>query len=146
MRKFFNLVVWSAVFCASVLAQAQSPRIIFSDLQSGPNSGGFNNKGAIVTVYGFGFGASRGASSVTIGGAGADNYLLWSDTRVSFHLGSAAVSGNIVVNVAGAASNGAAFTVRPGRIYFVSPTGNDANAGTATAPWHSVVKAKNIAV
>src|ERR1700704_1893866 len=143
MRKFFNLVVWSAVFCASVLAQAQSPRIIFSDLQSGPNSGGFNNKGAIVTVYGFGFGASRGASTLTIGGAAADNYLQWTNTSISFQLGSAAASGNIVVSVAGTASNGVPFAVRPGNIYFVSPTGNDANAGTAAAPWHSVVKAKN---
>src|SRR5258708_704554 len=106
MKKLFYIIVWSVVVCVSAPTQAQSPRIIFSDLQSGPNSGGLNSKGAIVTVYGFGFGASRGASSATIGGAGADNYLLWSDTRVSFQLGSAAVSGNIVVNVAGAASNG----------------------------------------
>ena len=146
MKKLFYAVVWSAVFCASALAQAQTPRVIFSDLQSGPNSGGLNSKGAIVTVYGFGFGASRGTSSVTIGGAAADNYLLWSDTKISFQLGSAAVSGNIVAHVAGTASNGTAFTVRPGRIYFVSPTGNDANAGTAAAPWHSVVKAKNTVV
>src|SRR5689334_1805505 len=146
MKKLFYAAVWIAIFCVSALAQAQTPRIIFSDLQSGPNSGGLNSKGAIVTVYGFGFGASRGTSSVTIGGAAADNYLLWSDTKVSFQLGSAAVSGNIVVKVASAASNGTAFTVRPGKIYFVSPTGNDANAGTAAAPWHSVVKAKNAAV
>jgi hypothetical protein len=143
MKKLFSIMVWSAVFSVSVLAQAQSPRIIFSDLQSGPNSGGLNSKGTIVTVYGFGFGASRGTSSVTIGGAPADNYPQWSDTRISFQLGTAAVSGNIVVHVGSAASNGTAFTVRPGKIYFVSPTGNDANAGTAAAPWHSVVKAKN---
>jgi hypothetical protein len=146
MKKLFSIMVWSAVFCASALAQAQSPRIIFSDLQSGPNSGGLNSKGTIVTVYGFGFGASRGTSSVTIGGAPADNYPQWSDTRISFQLGPSAVSGNIVVNVGSAVSNGTPFTVRPGRIYFVSPTGNNANAGTATAPWHSVVKAKNTAV
>ena len=146
MKKLFYIMVWSAVFCASALAQAQSPRIIFSDLQSGPNSSGLNSKGAIVTVYGFGFGGSRGASSVTIGGAPADNYPQWSDTRISFQLGTAAVSGNIVVNVGSAASNGTPFTVRPGKIYFVSPTGDDANAGTAAAPWHSVVKAKNTAV
>lgn len=147
MKKLFNVVVWSVVFCASALAQAQVPRITFSDLQSGPNSGGLNNKGAIVSVYGVGFGASRGASSLTIGGAAADNYLQWSDTRISFQLGAAAVSGNIIVNVAASgASNGVPFTVRPGRIFFVSPAGNDANAGTSAAPWHSVVKAKNTVV
>ncbi|HEX4606259.1 MAG TPA: choice-of-anchor D domain-containing protein, partial [Candidatus Angelobacter sp.] len=146
MKKLFYLLVLCAVFCASALAQAQSPRIIFSDLQSGPNTGGVNGKGAMVTVHGFGFGASRGASSVTIGGAPADNYPLWSDTKISFQLGAAAVSGNIQVNVGSAASNGVSFTVRPGNLYFVSPSGNDANAGTATAPWHSAVKAKNAAV
>src|SRR5262249_26007060 len=65
---------------------------------------------------------------------------------VSFQLGNAAVSGNIVIRVNGTASNGVAFTVRPGNIYFVSPNGADTNAGTFTAPWHGVVKAKNTAV
>ncbi len=40
MKKLFSIMVWSVVFSVSVLAQAQFPRIIFSDLQSGPNSGG----------------------------------------------------------------------------------------------------------
>jgi hypothetical protein len=146
MKRFFNLLVWSIVLSASALAQSADPRIIFSDLQSGPNSGGANNKGAVVTLYGFGFGASQGTSSVTIGGVSADNYLQWSDTKVSFQLGNSAVTGNIVINVPGAATNGMPFTVRPGKIYFVSPTGVDTNAGTFTAPWHSVVTAKNAAV
>ncbi|HZD92736.1 MAG TPA: IPT/TIG domain-containing protein, partial [Candidatus Sulfotelmatobacter sp.] len=131
---------------ASTLAQTAGPRIIFSDLQSGPNSGGLNNQGSIVTIYGFGFGTSRGTSSITIGGAAAAGYLQWSDTKVSFQVGNSAITGNIVIKVAGMASSGMPFTVRPGRIYFVSPTGSDANAGTSAAPWHSVVKAKNTAV
>ncbi len=90
-------------------------------------------------------GATRGTSTVTIGGATADNYPQWSDTKVSFQLGNAAVSGNIVITVGGTASNAMPFTVRPGKIYFVSPTGADTNAGTFTAPWHGVVKAKNTA-
>ena len=129
MKRFFNLLVWSIVLSASALAQSADPRIIFSDLQSGPNSGGANNKGAVVTLYGFGFGASQGTSSVTIGGVSADNYLQWSDTKISFQLGNSAVTGNIVINVPGAATNGMPFTVRPGKIYFVSPTGVDTNAG-----------------
>jgi hypothetical protein len=146
MRRLFTILVCGIVLSVSALAQTRAPRIIFSDLQSGPNSGGPNNKGAIVTLYGFGFGASRGTSSLTVGGAPADNYLQWSDTRVSFQLGNAAVSGNIIVNVPGAgASNGVPFTVRTGRIFFVSPTGSDASAGSFTAPWHTVVHAKNMA-
>jgi hypothetical protein len=146
MKRFFNLLVWSFVLSASALAQSADPRIIFSDLQSGPNSGGANNKGAVVTLYGFGFGATRNTSTVTIAGVNADNYLQWSDTRVSFQLGNAAVTGNIVINLPGAATNGMPFTVRPGKIYFVSPTGADTSAGTFTAPWHSVVRAKNAVV
>jgi cell division septation protein DedD len=146
MKRFFNLLVWSIVLGASALAQSADPRIIFSDLQSGPNSGGANNKGAVVTLYGFGFGATRGTSTVTIAGVNADNYLQWSDTKVSFQLGNAAVTGNIVINVPGITTNPMPFTVRLGKIYFVSPTGSDTNAGTFTAPWHSVVKAKNAVV
>lgn len=146
MKRLFNLVVWSFVFAASALAQATGPQIIASDLQSGPNSGGANNQGAVVTIYGFGFGATRGTSTVSIGGVSAGNYPQWSDTKISFQLGNAAVSGNIVVKVGGVASNSTSFTVRPGKIYFVSPTGADTNAGTFTAPWHGVVKAKNTAV
>ncbi len=146
MKRYFYLLVCSIVFGASALAQTAGPRIIFSDLQSGPNSGGANNKGSVVTIYGMGFGATRGTSSITIGGVNADNYLQWSDTKASFQLGNSAVTGNIVIKVSGAASNGMPFTVRPGKLYFVSPTGADTNAGTFAAPWHSVVKAKNAAV
>src|SRR5207253_2293362 len=53
-------------------APAQTPpRIFFSDLDSGPNTGGQKNHGAWVTIWGKGFGAERGASTVTIGGGAA---------------------------------------------------------------------------
>ena len=50
-------------------------RALFTDLLSGPNSGGQDGKGAFVTVYGNGFGAIKG--SVTIGGGAADNLPIW---------------------------------------------------------------------
>jgi hypothetical protein len=150
MRKVVNYLLCSVVVLVTAghtaLAQASGPRIIFNDLQSGPNTGGVNNKGAIVSVYGFGFGASRGASTITIGGAAADNYLQWSDTKVSFQIGNSAVTGNIVVNVPGAgASNGMPFTVRSGRLRFVSTLGSDSNSGTFSQPWRSILHAKNAA-
>src|SRR5260221_11311358 len=49
-------------------AQPAPPRIFFSDLESGPNSGGQNNNGVWVTIWDKGFGAERGRSTVTIGG------------------------------------------------------------------------------
>jgi hypothetical protein len=92
-------------------------------------------------VYGKGFGASRGNSQVTIGGAPAYAYALWSDKKIAFQVSSGAVTGNITVSVAGVSSNAVPFTVRSGRIFFVSPTGNDAQKGTYNRPWRTLTKA-----
>src|SRR5215831_18291556 len=98
--------------------------LFFSDLVSGPNQGGQNDKGAFVTVWGNGLGDARGASTVTVGGGAVDNYPIWTGTKITFQLGAAAQSGNIVVHVAGKTdSNGLPFTVRAGNIYFVTATG-----------------------
>ncbi|HEY5030267.1 MAG TPA: IPT/TIG domain-containing protein, partial [Candidatus Angelobacter sp.] len=146
MKKAFMLFLWSCLFVAVPLARAAQPTAIFTDLQSGPNAGGQNNQGAVVTIYGFGFGATQGGSTLTIGGASPAAYLLWSDGKISFQLGNSAITGNIVVNVAGVgASNGMPFTVRTGRIFFVAPGGLDTNAGSFTAPWATVKRAKNSA-
>ncbi|MEK7407294.1 MAG: choice-of-anchor Q domain-containing protein [Acidobacteriota bacterium] len=122
-------------------AAAQPPRLFFSDLESGPNSGGENNGGVYVTVWGRNFGAARGASRVTTGGGAAAAYPVWTDTRITFQPGAAAASGNIVVTTASGTSNGLPFTVRPGNIYFVSPSGNDAADGSFARPWRTLVKA-----
>lgn len=146
MKKALTLFLWSCLFIGVPLARAAQPTAIFTDLQSGPNAGGQNNQGAIVTVYGFGFGATRGTSTLTIGGAQPAAYLLWSDNKISFQVGNSAITGNIVVNVAGVgSSNAMPFTVRSGRIFFVAPGGSDANAGSFTAPWATVKHAKNSA-
>ena len=124
-------------------AQSLPPRIFFSDLESGPNIGGQNGKGAFVTIYGRNFGATRGTSSATVGGGAVDNCPLWTDTKVACQLGPAAQTGNIVISVGGQASNGVPFTVRPGNIYFVSPAGSDTNPGTFAAPFKTPAKGKN---
>jgi hypothetical protein len=119
-------------------------RLFFSDLTSGPNTGGQNGKGAFVTVYGNGFGALQGTSTVSVGGGAADNYPIWTNTKITFQLGPAAQTGNVVVNVASkGASNGLPFTVRTGNIFFVSSTGSDAASGSFAAPWATIPKAKN---
>jgi hypothetical protein len=131
---------------------AQAPRIFFSDLESGPNIGGQANKGAWVAIWGKGFGAERGASTVTVGGGATVAYPLWTDTQIIFQLGPASRTGNIVVNLRGKegtrkdashASNGVPFTVRAGKIYFVAVNGSDRRRGTFEAPWKSIVRAKN---
>jgi hypothetical protein len=115
-----------------------NPRIFYTDLESGPNTGGENGFGAFVTIRGAHFGTAAG--TVTVGGGAAARIVSWSDTQVVIQLGPEARSGDIVVH-AGQASNGAPFTVRGGNIYFVAVGGNDAAGGSFTAPWRTIQNA-----
>ncbi|HEV7676513.1 MAG TPA: IPT/TIG domain-containing protein, partial [Candidatus Angelobacter sp.] len=123
------------------------PRIFFSDLESGPNTGGQNNRGVWVTIWGKGFGEERGSSTVTVGGGAAVEYPIWTDTKITFQLGAAAKTGDLVVNPKGksgnSSSNGIPFTIRPGRIYFVAVNGSDRHNGSFASPWKTIVQAKN---
>jgi hypothetical protein len=96
MKSWLLLFVCIAGAAPNVWAQ---PRIFFSDLESGPNTGGKDNKGVWVTVWGRGFGAERGGSTVTIGGGAAADYPVWTDSKITFQLGPAARSGEIVVHL-----------------------------------------------
>src|ERR1700760_4683343 len=132
------------ILCAGISAQAQlPPRIFFSDLESAPGTGGANNAGAWITIWGKGFGATRGASTITVGGGTVANYPVWSDTKITFQLGSKTQSGEIVVHENHLQSNGIPFTVRAGKIYFVSAKGRDFHSGSFVSPWKSITKAKN---
>src|SRR5271165_5329303 len=128
----------------AVTAAGQVPRIYYTDLESGPNTGGENNGGAFVTISGKRFGASAGASSyVTVGGGRISNYPCWTDTKICIQLGSPAATGSIVVTTPAGASNGVPFTVRPGKIHFVATTGKDSNSGSYTSPWKTLLKARD---
>ncbi|MDD5347611.1 MAG: IPT/TIG domain-containing protein [Candidatus Omnitrophica bacterium] len=130
MRKPFIAI---ALLFISSSAYAAAPVLFYSDLTSGPNSGGQNDKGAFVTIWGNNFGAARGSSYVTVGDGLVDNYPEWSDTKVCFQLGSLAATGNIVIKVGDTVSNGIPFTVRSGNIYFITPAGT--GTGTFTDPF-----------
>ncbi|NRF67235.1 right-handed parallel beta-helix repeat-containing protein [Aquincola sp. S2] len=128
-----------------------APRLFFTDLPSGPGRGGQDDLGAFVTIYGEGFGSTRGGSRVTIGGAEVARYVLWGeDNAVARGLdmivvqpGPAAQSGDIVVTVNGLRSNPLPFTLRDGSIYFVNPAAanaNDANPGSFAQPWRSIYR------
>lgn len=143
MKKLLFLVICSSLLLPAASAAGQAPAIFFSDIDGGPKAGGQNNQGAIVTIYGKNFGATQGTSVVTIGGGAAAAYLLWSDTKVAFSLGAAAATGNIIITVNGAASNGVPFSIRTGNIFFVATTGNNTANGSFATPWKTIVKAKN---
>lgn len=130
--------IWAALFGSLAVAQTAPPAIFYSDLQSGPNTGGENNNGAYVTVYGKRFGASQGSSYVIVGSGKAVNYKVWTDTKISFQLGSAASSGSIKVTTGNGSSNSVPFTVRAGNIYFVATNGSDGNSGSFSAPWNTI--------
>ena len=144
MKKIVLLLILSLIATSIALGQTSTPTIFYSNLTSGPNTGGQNNAGAFVTIYGKGFGSAQGSSVVTIGGGNASTYQFWSDTSVIFQLGSAAKSGSIAINVGGITSNSVPFAVRAGHIYFVSSSGSNRRTGSYSRPWQTLVYAKNM--
>lgn len=113
-----------------------APVIFYTDIVSGPKTGGENNNGAYLTIFGKGFGATRGSSTVTVGGGQVAVYKVWSDTKVSVQLGSAVASGNIVLTVSPSSATAPdPFTIRSGNFYFVSLSGTDSSScGDISSP------------
>ena len=120
------------------------PVILFTDITSGPNSGGEHNNGTYLTVFGTHFGATQGTSTVTINGKVVAQYLLWSDTKIGVQVGHVS-SGPIVVSAGGLVSNSdKTFTVRSGRIYFIGTSVDNSaprncssmiSANSYSTPW-----------
>jgi hypothetical protein len=65
---------------------------------------------AIISLNGTGFGAVQGSSDVTFNGVPATAYV-WTNTGITVTVPYRATTGNVVVTVAGQASNGLSFTV-----------------------------------
>ena len=68
--------------------------------------------GTSVTITGVNFGASQGSSTVTFNGL-TSTPTSWSATSIKAPVPAGASTGNVVVTVAGVASNGVSFTVLP---------------------------------
>ncbi len=84
--------------------RAATPNISGVSPTSGP-------VGTSIAIAGSGFGSSQGASSVTISGTVASTIASWSDTSIIATVPNGAATGNVVVTVDGAPSNGSSFTV-----------------------------------
>ncbi len=153
------LVLWCWLSAVSAERPAQvsstPPRLFFSDLESGPNSGGQDNLGLFLMLWGEGFGAIRGNSRVTIGGQEVVRYVVWGEDNalargmdmIVVQVGNTITTGNIVVTVNAQLSNPLTFTVRSGNIYFVmpsAPNANDSNPGTFAQPWRTIYRPRAI--
>lgn len=103
----------------ATMQNAPGPVILYTDITSGPNSGGEGNNGTYLTIFGTHFGAIQGTSKVTINGKAVAQYILWSDTKIGVQVGHVS-TGPIIVIVGGASSNSnLTFTVRSGHIYYI---------------------------
>lgn len=138
MKSIYKMLLCAIMVLGLPALSFAKPVLFFSDMISGPNTGGQNNAGVFVRVIGKGFGASRGTSTVTIGGGQASSYPMWSDTEIAFQLGSSAQTGSIVVTTSNGTSNGLPFTVRSGRIFFIDAASPASpGSGTYSDPWRS---------
>ena len=133
---------------------AGAPYILYTDLVAGPTTGGENNKGVYLSVFGTNFGATGAGSTVKvfINDVEVDNYRYLGPSRgrpeiqqITVQVGAlgnptagAALPIKVVVN--GVASNtNNTFTVQPGDILFVSTTGANASAvkNDIAHPWRN---------
>ena len=126
----------------STAAWAASPVIFYSDLTAGPKTGGQNNNGVFVTIWGNNFGTTQGSSTVTVGGGTVANYQTWTNTMICFQLGANAATGNIVLNTSNGNATGPAFTVQAGNIYFVQPGAASNGSGTYASPFNHLYYAE----
>jgi hypothetical protein len=132
-------------------AEPGGPRLFFTDLESGPATGGEDGLGVFVTLYGEGFGAQRGDSTVTLGGQEVAAYPQWGENNgpargldsIVVQIGPDNPSGDLVVTVEGVPSNPLPFEVRPGGVFFISPSGSDDADGAFASPWATVPHARS---
>lgn len=125
---------------------AGAPLVYYTDLVSGPTSGGENGKGVYLSVFGKNFGGTGLGSTVKvyIGGAEVDNYRYLGASKgrsdiqqITVQVGAlghptqgAALPIKVVVG--GLASNtDLSFTPNPGHIYFVDNVGGSDSTGAA---------------
>jgi hypothetical protein len=154
----FSLLI-ILTFAAVGKAQTPAPAIFFTDIASGPNSGGegvasggTTYSGPYVTIYGNNFGATQGSGTITLNGANCLRVVSWGTPwlwyqKISVQLGPSCSSGNLTVTTSAGASNGVPFAVRSGNIYCISVGGSDSASGKfPSSCWSTMAKSASTMV
>jgi hypothetical protein len=127
-----------------------TPEILFTDVEYGPKTGGPNNFGVPISLFGKGFGASQGSSTVTIGGVEVASYMVWGANNahnttldmIVVQPGANVIGGVIQVSVGALNSNtdlSLSFTPKTGKIYYISTTGSNSATCSETAPCATIL-------
>jgi len=116
-----NVVVTVSSLASNGVSFTVTPNITTLSPTSGP-------VGTSVTITGTSFGSTQGASTVKFNGTSATP-TSWNATSIVVPVPSGATTGNVVVTVAGQASNGVAFTVTTSgpNISSISPSSGPVN-------------------
>lgn len=126
------------------------PAILFTDVQTGPTTGGPNNLGVPIAIFGTGFGATRGSGTVTIGGVEVAAYLVWGQHNalnptldlIVVQPGPSVPGGAIAVTVGGRRSNtDVTFAPNAARIRYVAAGGSDAGPCLEATPCATIGRA-----
>lgn len=142
-----------------LLPSGTTPLILYTDIDSGPTTGGLNNKGAWLSVFGKNLGATLANVKVYVNNVEVDTYVSLGTSRgrsdiqqVTTQVGAlgsptAGTPLAIKVTVSGTQAsnpNSLTFTAQPGTIRFVSLTGDDTTGdGSAGNPYRHAQLATN---
>ena len=141
--------------CTVVATFIPAPLVIYTDILSGPNTGGENGKGIYLSIFGKNFGSTGVGTNIKvfINNVEVDNYRYLGPSKgrpdiqqITVQVGAISsptpgIALPIRVVSQGISSNvDQTFTVLPGNIYFVAKTGADTNAGTFASPYRTVQK------
>ncbi|MCV6638296.1 hypothetical protein [Candidatus Albibeggiatoa sp. nov. NOAA] len=150
LRKCIRTITEMIFFTLLSVNALAVPVLLFSDLESAPKNGWSHanepDKGAAVTIWGYGFGESREQSYVSVNGVDLKantDYAVWGEywptpfyQRITFWLNDQMSDGEgeITLTVNGEQSNLLPFTIREGRIFFIE-SDNASGYGTVEQPF-----------
>ncbi len=118
-----------------------APRVLYTDVVTGPNSGGEGGNGIYLSIFGVGFGSDLSKVKVHVGSNEVPKYVFLGPSRgradiqqLSVQLGPTNATGPIKVTRDGLESNtDQTFTVGAGRIFYVSNGTGHTASGDAIA-------------